>query len=482
MFEQIPSYFQINISFFILLAVGILSGLFAYFQYRQTIPPISKFLRIFLGILRGSAVACILLLLFAPEFTAIWQKTKSGQLIIAIDKSASMGLVERNQNRLTRSLNIAGNLIDRAHNQAELVIYGFDADTMQFKDLAIDTSRLGTNIDKSLSSIIKAEKNATDIVLITDGNFSLGDNPLYTDYVNRINVFTIGIGDTLDIPDLMITEVKSNRIVYQNKPTKIQVYVMSRGIDAQRHSLSMKQGNRTIQAKDLQLSGDGKILKVEFEVIPNKIGQNQYDFYLHTASGESITQNNYYTILMEVLKGKVKVGLLTAKPGYETKFLGQILSDQKDIHLHTSVAIKNGKYYIENPDKFIDSLDVSILYDYPRSQQIDKRTGQFINRLKTRRIPALIILSENVNNSQLASLRNFFPLKSIRFSDQAIETQIKPSMEGELLPVLRIFEDDEMENKFWSSSPPIHYPYSDVRFESPVKILLQTSKLLNNNF
>jgi hypothetical protein len=481
MFEQIPSYFQINISFFILLAVGILSGLFAYFQYRQTIPPISKFLRIFLGILRGSAVACILLLLFAPEFTAIWQKTKSGQLIIAIDKSASMGLVERNQNRLTRSLNIAGNLIDHAHNQAELVIYGFDADTMQFTDLAMDTSRLGTNIDKSLSSIIKAEKNATDIVLITDGNFSLGDNPLYTDYLNRINVFTIGIGDTLDIPDLMITEVKSNRIVYQNQPTKIQVYVMSRGIDAQRHSLSMKQGNRTIQAKDLELSGDGKILNVEFEVIPNKIGLNQYDFYLHTASGETITQNNYYTILMEVLKGKVKVGLLTAKPGYETKFLGQILSDQEDIHLHTSVAIKNGKYYIENPDKFIDSLDVSILYDYPPSQQIDSRTGQFINRLKNRRIPALIILSENVNNSQLASLRNFFPLKSIRFSDQAIETQIKPSMEGELLPVLRIFEDDEMENKFWSISPPIHYPYSDVRFESPVKILLQTSKLLNNN-
>ncbi len=327
MFEQIPSYFQINISFFVLLIVGVLSGLFAYYQYRRTIPPISKSLQIFLGIIRGSAFACILLLLFAPEITVIWQKTESGKLIIAIDKSASMGLMEKNQNRLSRALDIAGNIIDRTNNQVETVIYGFDTDTMQFQNLTMDTTRLGTNIDKSLNSILVTEKNATDLVLITDGNFSIGDNPLYSEYINRINLFSIGIGDTLDRPDLMITEVKSNRIVYQNQATQIQVYVMSRGIKTQRLTLSMKQGNRIFQAKDLQLSGEGKISVVEFEVIPEKIGLNQYDFYLQTIPGEAVAQNNYYTISMEVLKGKLEVGLLAAKPGYETKFLCQMLSD-----------------------------------------------------------------------------------------------------------------------------------------------------------
>ncbi len=481
MFEQIPSYFQINISFFVLLIVGVLSGLFAYYQYKRTIPPISKSLRIFLGIIRGSAFACILLLLFAPEITAIWRITESGKLIIAIDKSASMGLMEKNQNRLSRALDIAGNIIDRTNNQVEIVIYGFDTDTMKFQNLTMDTTRLGTNIDKSLSSILMTEENTTDLVLITDGNFSIGDNPLYSEYINRINLFSIGIGDTLDMPDLMIAEVKSNRIVYQNQATQIQVYVMSRGIKTQRLTLSMKQGNRIFQAKELQLNGEGKISAVEFEVIPEKIGLNQYDFYLQTIPGEAITQNNYYTISMEVLKGKVEVGLLAEKPGYETKFLHQMFSDQDDIQFHMSITVKKGKYFISNPDKFIDSLDVLILHDYPSPSQTDSRTGPFLSRLNSRRIPALIILSENISNTQLESIKNFFPIKSIRYSEHIIETQIKPTIEGKLLPVLSIFEDDETEEKFWSISPPIHYPYSDISFESPVKILLQTSKLLNNN-
>ena len=342
MFEQIPSYFQINISFFILLLVGILSGLFAYYQYRQTIPPISRSLRIFLGILRGSAFACILLLLFTPEFTAIWQKTYSGKLVIAIDKSASMGLIEESQNRLTRSKKIAGDLIDLTKNQIEIVIYGFDTDTARFENLNMDTSRLGTNFDYSLSAIIEKEKNVADLILITDGNFSLGDNPLYSEYLNQINLFSIGVGDTLEIPDLMITEVKSNMIVYQNQPTQIQVYIMSRGIKSQRLSLSMKQGNRILQVNDLQVNGEGNMQLVEFELIPEKVGLNQFDFYLQNAPGEAITQNNHYTISMEVLKGKVEVGLIASKPDYDTKFLNQILSDQEDIHLHTSVASQWG--------------------------------------------------------------------------------------------------------------------------------------------
>jgi len=426
-------------------------------------------------------MACILLLLFAPEFTAIWQKSESGKLLIAIDKSASMGLIEKNQSRLARALDITGNIFSQTENQVETVIYGFDTDTAQYFNLQMDTTRLGTNIDKSLSSILEVEKNATDLVLITDGNFSLGDNPLYSEYIKRVNLFSIGIGDTVDIPDLMIAEVKNNKIVYQNQTTQIQVYIMSRGVEAQRLTLNMKQGNRILQAKDVQLNGEGKMSLVEFEVIPETIGLNQYNFYLQTIPGETITQNNYYTISMEVLKGKIKVGLIAGKPSYETKFIHQILFDQDDIQLHMSVGVRKGKYFNSNPDKFIDSLDVLILHDYPPSTHSDTRAREIISRLNFRRVPALIILNDNISRAQLESIKNFFPIKSIRYSEQIIETQVKSTIEGAVLPILSVFEDDETKKKFWDICPPIHYPYLDISFDSPVKILLQTNKIINNN-
>ena len=481
MFEQIPSYFQLNISIFILLIVVAISGLLSYYQYRRTTPPIAKSLRIFLGILRGLAFTFVLLLLFSPEVKAIWQKKKMGELIIVIDKSASMGLVEKNQNRLERSLKIAGNLIDQINKRLKIVVYGFDIDTTKFSTLSMDTSRLGTNIDKSLRSIIDVEKNATDLVLISDGNFSIGDNPLYSESINRLNIFTIGIGDTIDQPDLMISDVKNNKIVYQNKPTQIQVYIISRGIKTQNQSLSMRQGKKVLQAKNLQLNGDGKTQVVDFELMPEKTGLNDYTFYLEPSDSEAVTRNNAFTISMEVLKSKVDVGLFAGKPSYEARFLSQLLSNQDDIQVHTFVLINGRKYLNSNPDKFIDSLDVAVLQDYPPFSQIDSRTSQFINRLKSHRIPALVILSEDVSSTQLSSLNNFFPIKSIHNMNQVIESQVEPANERDELPILSIFEDEASEKKFWNIIPPIQYVFSDISFNAPVKILLQTRKVINNN-
>jgi len=480
MFEQIPSYFDINISFFILLLIGVFSGLFAYYQYRRTVPPVSKFLQIVLGVIRGSAVACVLLLIFAPEFTAIWQRSESGKLIIAIDKSASMGLLENNRNRLERALEIANRINEEVENKTEIVIYGFDVDTTRLQNLAIDTTRLGTNIDNSLRSILNSEKNVSNLVLISDGNFSLGNNPLYSDYLNDIKLFSVGVGDTLDIPDIMISEVKNNKIVYQNQATQIQVYIMSRGIENQRLRLSFSQGRRVLQVQDIPVHGDGKTVIAEYEVTPEKVGLNQYDFTLQTIPGEAIKQNNHYTISMEVLKGKIEVGLLASKPGYETKFLNKLLSDQEDINFHNSVKIKSGKYYNKNPEKFIDSLDVTILHDYPPARQSDPRADQFINRLSAKRIPALIILSESVSREQLESTKKFFPLKSIRHSPQFFESQVRPTLGGVQLPVISLFEDDELEEQFWEMTPPIQYPYSNISFSSPIKNLLQTDRSMDN--
>ena len=475
MFEQIPSYFDINISFFVLLMIVIVSGFFSYYQYKRTVPPVSKSLQIILGVIRGTAVACILLLIFAPEITAIWQKTESGKLIIAIDKSASMGVVEKNKNRLERALETGGIILESVANEAPTLIYGFDIDTMQYDDLLMDTTRLATNIDKSLMSILNKEKDVSNLILITDGNFSIGNNPLYSDYINNVKISSVGIGDTLDLPDVMITEVKNNTIVYQNQTTQIQVYIMARGVDTHRLNLAMKQKNRILQAKEIQVKGDGKTIIAEFEILPEKIGLNQFDFFLQPIPGEAITQNNRYTVSMEVLKGKIEVGLLASKPGYETKFLNLLLSNQDDINLHMSVKMKSGKYFRSNPEKFIDSLDVVMLIDYPSSTTSDPRADNFINRLESKRIPVLILLSETVTRSQLESINKFFPLKSIRHSNQYFETQIVPTVTGNQMPVLNVFEDDDAKDRFWSICPPIQYPYSNITFSSRVNELLQTS-------
>jgi hypothetical protein len=478
--EQIPSYFHTNISFFVLLAAGILSGLFAYYQYRRTIPPIPQWLQIFLGIIRGMAIAGIFLLLFGPEITAIWKIKESGQLIIAIDKSASMGIRENNQDRLERALGIAENILDFSEDQISTVIYAFDTDTMRTVNLDIDTTRFGTNIENAITAITNAERSATNMILLTDGNFTVGENPLYSDYINRVKIYTIGFGDTVNLPDLLITDVKYNKIVYQNQPTEMQVHIMSPGIKDQQVTLGLKQGNRVIKARKIDIKGEQGITIATIDVVPEKTGLTQYQLEIQSLPVEAIRENNVYTVAMEVLKGKIQVGLLSGKADHESKFLRSVLGDLEDIEVNTSVFKKNRQYFLNKPDKILDSLDVLVLCNYSSDRLNDQRTANILQELSVQRIPTLILMGDPVTGTQLKSLKDFFPIQSIWQSNMPVETQVKPTIEGQLLPLLSIFEHSESEIKFWNLAPPIRYSYAEVKFQGPVKILLETQNLSNN--
>jgi hypothetical protein len=477
--EQIPSYFHTNISFFALLAAGILSGLFAFYQYKRTIPPIPPWLQIFLGITRGMAIAGIFLLLFAPEITAIWKIKESGQLIIAVDKSASMGIQENNQDRLTRALGVVENFLDFSEDQISTAIYAFDTDTMRTLNLDIDTTRFGTDIENAITAISNKERTATNMILLTDGNFTVGQNPLYSDFINRLKIYTIGFGDTLNLPDLLITDVKYNKIVYQNQPTEMQVHIMSPGIKDQQVTLSLKQNNQVIKARKIDIRSEQGITVATIDVIPEKTGLTQYQLEIQSLPVEAIRENNAYSVAMEVLKGKIHVGLLSGKADHESKFLGSVLGDLEDIEINTSVFKKNRQYFLNTPDKILDSLDVLVLCNYSSDRLNDQRTENILQKISVQRKPALILMGEPVTGAQLQTLKDFFPIRSLRQSDMTVETQVKPKIEGQLLSLLSIFDHSESELKFWNLAPPIQYNYTDVKFQEPVKILLETQNPSN---
>ena len=253
MFDRIPTFFHSNISLFVLILIGIISGLIAYYQYRRTVPPISQFLRIFLGILRGSAIAGILLLLFAPEITAIWQYSEKGKLALLIDRSASMGLEEGGGSRFSRAVAVAGEIVTQPAGKVQKVSYAGDTDTIHLNSFDVDTTNLGTNIEKPINAITKSSDNIKDLILLTDGNYTEGNNPIYSEVLNKVRIFTVGFGDTVDSPDLLITDVKTNQIIYQNQPTEMKVYLMARGIDNQKVLLRLRSGNKVLQAREVQM-------------------------------------------------------------------------------------------------------------------------------------------------------------------------------------------------------------------------------------
>ena len=221
MFDSVPAYIQSNLSFFSIIFCGAIAASVSYFLYRRSVPPLPFAWLISLAAFRGLAVALILILLFAPEITFIWQRKIPVKIGIALDRSGSMML----DNKIEEANKIARDLKAAFADKASLKFYAFDLDTISVENEKIIAVDRGTDIAASLLKIAQSEFNPDAIILVSDGNFTAGQNPIYTSTVNRTKIYTIGVGDTAFTPDLLISDVQINKVVYQNKPTTIQAEI-----------------------------------------------------------------------------------------------------------------------------------------------------------------------------------------------------------------------------------------------------------------
>ena len=313
-----------------------------------------------------------------------------------------------------REVGLAGDIVKHTAGKVQTVTYAFDTDTIHLNSFDVDTTNLGTNIEKPINAITKSSDNIKDLILLTDGNYTEGNNPIYSEVLNKVRIFTVGFGDTVDSPDLLITDVKTNQIIYQNQPTEMKVYLMARGIDNQKVLLRLRYGNKVLQAREVQMGKRGETSIAEFQLTPKKTGLVQYRIELQALPDEAVVKNNSFTVSMDVLKGKVKVGLLSAKPGNENKFLQFVLSNLREIELKTSVLKKNGHYFLSRPEIILDSLDVLILDNYPSAGNINPGFENAIKKAISNRIPTLLIVSDFPSGSVLKSIQTLFPVPLVQ--------------------------------------------------------------------
>jgi len=201
--EFIPSYFHINIPFYVMFVLAVVAGTYTFYYYKKTIPPVSDKIRIILGLLRSSALFLILSLFFSPQLKLVWKSESKPEIVIAVDKSASMKIEDGNNQRFEEASLIAGYIQEKIENTNVIHNYCFDTDTIANND-SIKIGNLETNIDFALKSISKKHKNAEAMILISDGIITKGSNPLFSNILKKHKIHTIGIGDTSETTDVLI--------------------------------------------------------------------------------------------------------------------------------------------------------------------------------------------------------------------------------------------------------------------------------------
>lgn len=411
--------------------------------------------------------AALLLLLFVIyEATAQYRYSRNNPpiLAIAIDNSASMTITDRDGSRQTKIKDILSqDFIAELMRTFEVKFYSFANEIAPFSLQQGDSlDFLGdvTDIRKSLE-IIKSRhvtENLTNILLISDGNYNAGGNPVRYAEELGIPIYTIGIGSSDPVKDVAIIEANANPFTYVNQSTPLKVTLRTNGYDKLTIPLEVLHDGELIIREIVQLPPAPAEKTVSLIYTPEETGRQKLDIRVPHQTDELLVDNNSRSLYVDVYKSKLSILLIAGAVSPDISFLKQVLENDR-YHIRSLVHKKNGIFYEPLPSLAeLGKIDIFIFLDYPMSARQQTWEQSLLSTVESKMQPILFIPGPHTAVANLARFSDYLPLQSGVRLENDIAIYVEPSPLGRTHPIMQVSSDPRLSLSIWRELPPLFAP------------------------
>ena len=469
-------HLSILFRFVLLLFAAGCSIMLSLFVYRSTVPPVSSVKRYALISLRSIGLFLLFLLLGEPLLSLVTHSVDQPIIAVLVDNSQSMTIPDRAGRRDgTLKLILRSDVWKKISKDGRLTYSIFDAKARNLSAIADDSLTLKgeeTNIADALKSVkqTSATSNLQAVVLITDGNSTIGMNPLYEAEELGVPVFTIGVGDTIEQKDLLIRKVLTNEIAYAGTKVPVNVTVHSAGFGGERVQVSLRNGATILDEKSLTLDIGTHDYLVPLSFVIEKEGMQKFTAEVSNLPEEITPQNNRMNFFMKVLKSKLRVALIAGTPSQDAAFIRRSMASDKNIDITAFIEQNDGRFYENtlNADT-IKTFDCVVLVGFP-TEHSNSRTLQMVLDAASVEQPFLIILSRTIDFGKLHTLDPLLPftVESVASNELQVFATVPETQRNN--PILKISTSSNTV-EVWSKLPPVFHQQGNFRSKIESEVL-----------
>ncbi len=329
-------------------------------------------LYITLMLLRFATIFTLAFLLLAPFIKSSTKKVQKPIIVIALDNSESVKANKDSTFYKTEYPQKIKSLTAELRKNYEVKVYSL-ADRVG-KGAAIDFTGKQTNLSTLFTEIAGQYENQNlgAIIIASDGIYNAGTNPIYAAENIKAPIYTIALGDTTTPKDLLIKNIRQNKIAYLGNEFPAEVTVNAGKLKGKRTTLSISKAGKTLFSKELDITEDNYQITEKFILQANEVGTQHYIARLSTINGEVSYINNRKDFFIEVLDGRTKILLLATSPHPDMTAIKQAVESNQNYEVKIEYAkdfkakeLKNYNLIIlhqlpsfEHPLKFItDKID-----------------------------------------------------------------------------------------------------------------------------
>jgi hypothetical protein len=472
-------YLNLSLPGWIFFIVFWLLIILAIFYYWKTLPPLSKKQRLLLIILRSAILIFVVFLLFKPILLLLYESHEPPSVAILLDNSKSMTIEDNyglrgdsmqyiiqnmTKTDLGDSLSLQKYLFDRKLER-------FEADSLFFSGKQTDISRA---LDTVLDSLI--QYNIQAIVLVSDGQFNQGTNPLKYGQTSTVPIYTIPLGDSTAKKDLKISSVKVDRVAYVGQEVKLKANIFQSGVERRTVIVRLIQGKKPVSAQKIQLPPAGFEQELEFTIQAENPGLYRYTIEIEQLEDELTGQNNRSTFLLNVLKSKINVILISGRPSFDQQMYSFVLKKITDIKFSMFTENLNGSFYEDGFEKIkIDSQDVMVFLGYPTSRSNPQYFDNLATSILKNKIPLFMNMSSATSLHRLENLKQVLPLESNSKLVRTENVLVHLTSQGRYHPVIRLDKGVRNMMMVWPDLPPILGLGSGLVLKKDSRVLLSDS-------
>jgi len=288
---------------------------------------------------RVLAVSLVCLALFKPEIVQEIPHIEQPKVVILRDASGSMGTRDvRSPDGTvqTRAEWLAANATPARWQplaaKGQLAIENFGTPPP-----ADSTQEDGTDLDAALSRVLARTENLKAVLVLTDGDWNLGQSPLVaaTKYSARaIPIYTIGVGSETPLPDLILDHSDAPAYGLLGDQITIPFHIRSHLSREVHTSVVLSGQTGEFASKAVTIPAFGEVAD-SLVWTPSSAGDYNLDLHLPVEPDEAIQDNNDQHFRIAVRTEKLKVLVVDSLPRWEYRYLRNALMRDPGVEVQT---------------------------------------------------------------------------------------------------------------------------------------------------
>ncbi len=206
-----------------------------------------------------------------------------------------------------------------------------------------------TDIATALREALQTDRNSGKaIVLLSDGIHNASSEARCLESARlaaalSVPIYTQVIGGETAVRDLAVEVRSPQELAFVGQIVPVRVIVQPRGLAGARARVSLWDGDRMVEQRELALASDADV-EVEFPVKPERSGMFRYEIRAEPLAHEATQANNQCMYLLRVVDEPIRTLVLEGNPYWDTKFLLRTLATDQAIELTSIVRLTENRY------------------------------------------------------------------------------------------------------------------------------------------